>query len=240
MTERPEISCLLANVCRTMPYTSYIGISSYAVVFRSRGAAFLALGLVGNELVNHLVKLILKHLVGGSSAVLRRPESAADSGIYPQHYPVKSTTSGMPSGHAQTSAFCAVVLSHAAWDVTTASLPSLCYIWGVSLVVMASRTRFGSIFAVMVDGQRVAQHTLLQVVVGAVVGGLLGQGAAEWWYGGTRTLFCEIAAVGVVTATGAFAVMEKSFAGHGKHASRETELEPTKLVLPADSESLLP
>ena len=163
MTEKADASPLLANVCRTMPYTAYVGVSSYAVVFGSWDAAWFFVGLLVNEVMNHLAKAILKK-AGPSSSLLKRPESAADTGIYPQHHPTKSTTSGMPSGHAQTSAFCAVVLTHVVWD-SGAAFP-LCYIWSVSLLVMVSRTRFGGILAVSVGGKRVAQHTVLQVLVG--------------------------------------------------------------------------
>uniref|UniRef100_A0A7S1A038 Phosphatidic acid phosphatase type 2/haloperoxidase domain-containing protein n=1 Tax=Noctiluca scintillans TaxID=2966 RepID=A0A7S1A038_NOCSC len=222
MTEKADASPLLANVCRTMPYTAYVGVSSYAIVFRSLDAASFFVGLLVNEAVNHLAKAILKK-AGPSSSLLKRPEGAADTGIYPQHHPTKSTTSGMPSGHAQTSAFCAVVLTHAVWD-SGAAFP-LCYIWSVALLVMVSRTRFGGILAVSVGGKRVAQHTVLQVLVGAILGCVLGHGGVLWWKGGAGYLVCFAVALQALFITIVAALLEEMCAKREGPYEGLTELE---------------
>lgn len=111
MAEKSEARALPANLLRTAPYTAYVAVGSYAVIFGSRRGAWLEAGLLLNEVLNAGLKWALKAVVGKDSQLLRRPRGAADSGIYPQHRPQLSTSSGMPSGHAQTSVFLAVLLS---------------------------------------------------------------------------------------------------------------------------------
>lgn len=238
MTEKADVSSLLSNVCRTMPHTIKIGAISYALVFRSPDASFFAVGLAINSIANHLTKLFCKVLLGRFSNVILRPERAVDVGIYPQHYPRKSSTSGMPSGHAQTSAFSAVLLSRAVWDGTLWAALSLFYIWSVAFVVMASRTRFGSIFAVTVDGHRVAQHTFLQVVVGSLLGGTIGHAATQWWYDGTRRCVYILVALVAIFTVCVVGVWESRTAGDDRTDKLdETELERTQIGF-RDAESL--
>ncbi|CAJ1400382.1 unnamed protein product [Effrenium voratum] len=103
----------------------------------------------------------------------------------------------MPSGHAQTSALLATILTCNILDVRVAEGPELpgafiaaapadagvilplLYVWLVAFCVMLSRTRFGGPLAVNIGGRQVAQHTCLQILVGAVVGVFLGL-AAFW------------------------------------------------------------
>uniref|UniRef100_A0A7S4V384 Phosphatidic acid phosphatase type 2/haloperoxidase domain-containing protein n=1 Tax=Alexandrium monilatum TaxID=311494 RepID=A0A7S4V384_9DINO len=207
MAERSEVARVPANLMRTMPYTAYVAVGSYAVVCWSRDAAWLELGLLLGEIANAVAKSLLKKVAGPKAGLLRRPEGAADSGIYPQHCPRASSSSGMPSGHSQTSAFLAIVLSHlvvrrsgeavpwrrCAEPTETCAQPSrpraellvpLGYIWLVAVLVMMSRTRFAGPLAVCVDGRAVAHHTVPQVLVGAAVGCLLGEAAVVWHSGG--------------------------------------------------------
>lgn len=200
-----------ANLARTMPYTSYVAVMSYAVIFESSAAAWLTFGLIFNELLNAGTKWALLRVTFGNSAMLRRPEGAVDSGIYPKHNPGPSSTSGMPSGHSQSAGFLAAILTNAvlrqpletsSGAVETATLglrfavvPPILYIWLIAIAVMVSRTRFGGPLAVKFRGRSVAHHTILQVVVGAVIGSFLGLAAVEW-YDGRRCLpwLCLVAA----------------------------------------------
>merc|ERR1719476_1009162 len=120
-----------------MPYTSYVAVLSYAAIYLSPEAAWLTGGLVLNEVLNAGIKWVLRKLAPESS-MLRRPDGAIDSGIYPQHYPRPSTTSGMPSGHSQTSCFLAVVLTGAVIDddpraegfvLTPKTCVAVAYVW---------------------------------------------------------------------------------------------------------------
>mmetsp|Transcript_97772 Transcript_97772/g.296851 ORF Transcript_97772/g.296851 Transcript_97772/m.296851 type:complete len:276 (+) Transcript_97772:2-829(+) len=181
-----------------MPYTAHVAVGSYAVAFWCPHAAWLELGLLLMEALNAGTKCGLRRLLGPRAELLRRPEGAMDSGIYPQHCPRASTSSGMPSGHSQSSAFLATVFScsvlrrwpeDSAREEASGSLGvgtvglSLCYVWLLALSVMVSRTRFAGILAVRVEGRPVAHHTVLQVVVGAAIGCLLGVAAVEWHQG---------------------------------------------------------
>lgn len=192
-----DAAALPANLMRTMPYTSYVAIGSYAVLFASEGAAWLEVALIASEILNSGVKKILKAIVGSDSKLLRRPEGAMDSGIYPQHFPRPSTTSGMPSGHSQASTLVAVALTSAvlqqerALNITEWShlasepvvLLQLAYIWLISLLVIISRTRLAGPLGVKVDGRRIAHHSILQVLVGGLVGVFLGLAAVDWFHG---------------------------------------------------------
>lgn len=166
-------------------------------MFGSADAAWFLLGQAGNEGVVHALKEVFKVVAGKHHTIVRRPPGAADSGIYPQHFPTASTSSGMPSGHSQMSAFAAAVLSHEVWvdagcehrgdqgyvcDVRpfSAAIASVCFLWLVAICVMTSRTKHGGPFSVKLYGKVIAQHTCLQVIVGAAFGGCLGEAAAEW------------------------------------------------------------
>lgn len=208
-----ETSSLPANLMRTMPYTSYVAVSSYAVIFMSVEAALLMGGLILNEVLNAGTKWLLRRVSGKDASLLRRPEGAVDSGIYPQHYPRPSTTSGMPSGHSQTAGFLAVVLTSivqerystdagelgdSADDMVLgrqSALVPILYIWLIALAVMVSRTQFGGPLAVRVDGRVVAHHTVLQVLVGAATGSLLGLAAVDWHSGRSCLLWLGLACV---------------------------------------------
>lgn len=191
------------NIMRTMPITIYLAVGGYAAAFRSREAAWLELGLLCNELLNFSIKWSLRKIVGPHAELLRRPEGAMDSGLYPQREPKRSTSSGMPSGHSQTVGFLAASISPAVMagsqgaadarlvdslQLVDGESPlgpalSLTLVWFLALVVALSRTQFGGLLQVQVSGRRVAQHTLLQVTVGLLLGGLLGRAACTWHYG---------------------------------------------------------
>ncbi|CAK8999265.1 unnamed protein product [Durusdinium trenchii] len=109
--ERSDLQLLPSNVMRSMPYTAYIAVGSYALIFWSQEAALLEALLLSNELLNAFFKKLASKLVGKEARWIKRPRGAADSGIYPQHFPKMSTSSGMPSGHAQTSALLATVFT---------------------------------------------------------------------------------------------------------------------------------
>eukprot|EP00435_Cladocopium_sp_Y103_P007065 s2004_g2.t1 len=96
--ELSDLRLLPSNVMRSLPYTAYIAVGSYAVICWSRAAALLEVCLLTNEILN-------------AARWLRRPRGAADSGIYPQHFPKLSTSNGMPSGHAQTSTLLATIFT---------------------------------------------------------------------------------------------------------------------------------
>lgn len=192
MTTTFESPSLLSNVMRTMPYTMYIATGSYAIIFGSGNASWFLVGQFGNECVVHVLKKVLQMVAGKDHVIVRRPSGAADSGIYPQHNPTASTSSGMPSGHSQMSAFAASVLSHEVWidagcehlhctvRPVAAAVASVSFLWVVAALVMTSRTRHGGILAVRVHGKIIAQHSTIQVIVGAAFGGCLGEAAAEW------------------------------------------------------------
>merc|ERR1712129_234854 len=201
---------------------------------------------VFNEVLNAGLKSLLRRVAGPESEMLRRPEVAVDSGIYPQHYPRPSTTSGMPSGHSQTAAMVAVIFTCAVlqtpsamdegvsdlsqdspgWRSYVGKLPLL-YIWLIALAVMVSRTRFGGPLSVKVDGRTVAHHTVLQVFVGAGMGTFLGLAAVRWhagssyllWLGLAIVLAVVVAIAGVISAGGASS--EKSSEESGSEGSTE-------------------
>jgi len=214
MTEKAEANALPANLMRTMPYTAYVAVASYAAVFLSSNAAWLMLALVVGEVLNYTMKTCLRALVGPEATLLRRPDGAADSGIYPQHYPRESLSSGMPSGHGQTSAFLSTVFTRhilerrwyscatscSIWEVV---LP-ICYVWLIAILVMVSRSRFAGVLGVRIDGRLVAHHTVLQVMVGATIGMCLGNSTFEWFSGhGWLVWFWPPPVILLLTAAGA-------------------------------------
>lgn len=242
MAEKSEAAAIPANLMRTMPYTAYVAVGSYATIFWSGSAAWLFSALVVGEVFNAGAKSLLKKLAGPKAELLRRPDGAADSGIYPQHFPRASLSSGMPSGHSQTSAFLATVLSRyllaqrgldgVPWQRCPDRLGScagslqaepelvvpLCYIWTLAAMVIVSRTRFAGPLAVRVDGLAVAHHTVLQVIVGAAVGCLLGNAAFEWHAGGEWLPFLGSVAIvlgGVAMVAGVEARCTGAFDGSG-------------------------
>lgn len=184
--ERSDLQLLPSNVMRSMPYTAYIAVGSYALIFWSQEAALLEALLLSNELLNAFFKKLASKLVGKEARWIKRPRGAADSGIYPQHFPKMSTSSGMPSGHAQTSALLATVFTCHLLDlqphmdpdlpgISTSPLEAknvvpLVYVWLVALCVMFSRTRFGGPLAVNIGGRAVVQHSCLQILIGASLG----------------------------------------------------------------------
>ncbi|CAK8999263.1 unnamed protein product [Durusdinium trenchii] len=204
--ERSDLQLLPSNVMRSMPYTAYIAVGSYALIFWSQEAALLEALLLSNELLNAFFKKLASKLVGKEARWIKRPRGAADSGIYPQHFPKMSTSSGMPSGHAQTSALLATVFTCHLLDlqphmdpdlpgISTSPLEAknvvpLVYVWLVALCVMFSRTRFGGPLAVNIGGRAVVQHSCLQILIGASLGLSLGisgfwlyLGQGGWWLG---------------------------------------------------------
>lgn len=237
---------LPANLMRTMPYTSYVAVASYAITFASSRAGWLMLALLLNEVFNAALKKFLTLLVGCEAILLRRPVGAMDSGIYPQHFPTESHTSGMPSGHSQTSAFLATLLT---FEVLHPSCGSpgeytdscseqssaastalrLCFLWLLALCVMTSRTRFGGVLSVKVSGRIVAHHTVMQVVVGGCLGVALGF-AARNWYDGQSWWPWFLLAVGIVVVTlcAAYVVEEYLYAPCSAQSDKEV----------ADSESV--
>lgn len=218
--ERDHFS-IPANVMRTMPYTSYVAVGSYAAIFLSAEAAWLLFGLGLSEALNAGLKAALRKVFGAENSILRRPEGAVDSGIYAQHYPRPSSSSGMPSGHSQTAGFLAAILMMKVSDpVADGDLGDgdeeypmswflqLSYIWLIALAVMISRTRFGGPLSVKVDGRTVAHHTVFQVTVGGCIGVQLGFAAFTWysghWTGRSALLwhcFAALNFVSVVVAT---------------------------------------
>lgn len=176
---------LLPNLMRVMPYTAYISVGSYAVVFACSEAGWLFSALMSNEVLNFALKKGFVMAASGSE-LLQRPKGAMDSGIFPQHFPMASTSSGMPSGHSQTSAFLATVLTHKVLQNVSCHVSScwpqfavsLGYVWSVAVLVMLSRTRFAGIFSVRISGRPVAHHTVLQVLAGACIGATLGHAAS--------------------------------------------------------------
>lgn len=199
--ELSDLRLLPSNVMRTLPYTTYIAVGSYAVLCWSREAALLEVCLLTNEILNAVFKKLSTLLLGKEARWLRRPRGAADSGIYPQHFPKLSTSSGMPSGHAQTSTLFATIFTCYVLDLQPQADPDLpgmkvaplearnivplVYVWLVAICVMLSRTRFGGPLAVNIGGRAIVQHSLLQIFVGASIGFPLGV-AAFWLYLGQR------------------------------------------------------
>jgi len=122
-------------------------------------------------------------IVFGVNALTRRPLGAKDCGIYPTHHPLPSTTSGMPSGHAQTACFLTtLVLSHRRSVPGAHSFGPKGYAGDVLLIVycaaiLLSRTKHGGKLSVCVDGVVPGCHTVLQVAVGAAVGTAAGLAA---------------------------------------------------------------
>jgi len=240
-----EASAIPANIMRTMPYTSYVAVASYAAIFLSKGALWLLGALIANEVLNAGTKWLLRR-VAPEATLLRRPDSAMDSGIYPQHYPRPSTTSGMPSGHAQTAALLLVLLAGIAdtaeggrmddasgWGNVLNCLPWV-YLSLMASAVMVSRTRFGGSLAVRVDGRIVAHHTVLQVLVGAALGACLGLAAWEWYAGRPFLVWLGIY-IGIVMLVALAAIMDaRTVRKRGDKANGETDSELSTEELSSD------
>lgn len=181
---------LPSNICRTMPYTIYIGVFSHAVIFNNKNSFKFFMGLIANEGLNHALKFLVKRTLGENDTT-KRPPGAIDTGIFPTHYPEESKTMGMPSGHAQTITFAATILMKHLFNRTfddsgtneiLGHLPgvdsksiSISYILLVTLGVLVSRTKYGGILSVSVKGEEPKGcHTVLQVVIGGIIGTLIG------------------------------------------------------------------
>eukprot|EP00514_Thraustochytrium_sp_LLF1b_P002026 CAMPEP_0184514064 /NCGR_PEP_ID=MMETSP0198_2-20121128/3763_2 /TAXON_ID=1112570 /ORGANISM="Thraustochytrium sp., Strain LLF1b" /LENGTH=173 /DNA_ID=CAMNT_0026904227 /DNA_START=241 /DNA_END=762 /DNA_ORIENTATION=- len=171
-----------------MPYTAYISTAAYSVCFGSVPAAWFVVGMVGNEVLNHKIKALVKKIAGPTGTWARRPKGAMDTGIYPHHYPTLSTTQGMPSGHCQTSGFIATVfISHILQDTVSgrspvAKLCSSAFVFAIAVAMCLSRTRYGGRLCVHVNGEIKPPHTPLQAVAGACIGVLCGLAASSWYY----------------------------------------------------------
>eukprot|EP00439_Symbiodinium_sp_Y106_P072136 s30_g13.t1 len=77
-SDRSDLASLPSNVMRTMPYTTYIAVGSYAIIVGSEDAAWLELCLLMNEILNAVFKFIPARIVGKQASLLRRPAGAAD------------------------------------------------------------------------------------------------------------------------------------------------------------------
>ena len=166
MTEKAEAWRVPANILRTMPYTAYTATLGHGIIFAHAPSLHLFGALILNELSNHAAKAVLKRTFGKDHPEIRRPEGAMDTGIYPQHRPTLSKSSGMPSGHAQTAWFLATVLAARAGGRRS----SLLFLLATAVLVSLSRTRHGGLLAISVDGQVKACHTVPQVLAGAAIG----------------------------------------------------------------------
>jgi hypothetical protein len=179
MTEVAESHQLLANILRTLPYTAYTATFVVGALFPSSGALPLFFALAVNEALNHLLKFALRALgkPGGPldgptfRAAIARPPGAKDCGIYPQHAPKVSTSSGMPSGHAQTACFLADVLLRRAGEVGEVTLFARAMVVGTACLVLLHRTQWGGKYvSVCVGGRVTGCHTVPQVLVGGAIG----------------------------------------------------------------------
>ncbi|GBG33615.1 Hypothetical Protein FCC1311_098382 [Hondaea fermentalgiana] len=184
-TEASDARALPSNVVRTLPYTLYVGTAAYAAVFASGEALALLVGLVLNEVSNHAAKAACKGIFGKDTVWIKRPAGAMDTGIYPSHQPKVSTTSGMPSGHAQTAWFAAVVFLHAVFRDPSrgifSSLSSAISIVALAALTAISRTQYGGIFTVHVNGTPRPAHTVNQIILGGVLGVFNGLLALRVW-----------------------------------------------------------
>ena len=109
MTEKAEASHVLANILRTTPYVAYTAALTVGLVYPESGGLKLFGALVANEGLNHGLKALIVQILG-KNELTARPKGARDCGIYPQHRPQASYSSGMPSGHSQTACFLAGML----------------------------------------------------------------------------------------------------------------------------------
>lgn len=173
-TEASDAAALPSNIVRTLPYTLYVSAAGYAATFASGDAAVFLVGLVANEVSNHIAKALCKRVFGKNTIWIKRPEGAMDTGIYPSHQPKISTTSGMPSGHSQTAWFAATLLLRAIIEDDSRSgfsmAMSCIFVLGIATLTAASRTRYGGIFTVRVNGTPRPAHTVAQVVLGGAIG----------------------------------------------------------------------
>merc|ERR1711865_47671 len=188
MTEKAESSKVLANVLRTTPYTAYTATFAIGCVFPASECMWLFIALICNELLNHGLKALCKKLPIPKE-ITARPTGAIDCGIYPQHNPTVSLSSGMPSGHSQTACFlAAVLLQHSKGE-----LRAMVFVLGYTGLVLLSRTKHGGpLVSISVNGQIPGCHTVPQVLWGAVIGSVLGWYAypyiftptpASWFFG---------------------------------------------------------
>ncbi|CAL1153876.1 unnamed protein product, partial [Cladocopium goreaui] len=71
--ELSDLRLLPSNVMRTLPYTTYIAVGSYAVLCWSREAALLEVCLLTNEILNAVFKKLSTLLLGKEDRGGSRP-----------------------------------------------------------------------------------------------------------------------------------------------------------------------
>jgi membrane-associated phospholipid phosphatase len=170
----------IENVVKTTPYTIYqAGLLAWLVTGDSRYGMFTLLTVVFGEMFNHGEKYISKLIMKPSSVAGQRPsncppgkDTCIGCGIYPS-VGAKKNGWGMPSGHAQITSFAAMYWTLFIWlrydrdekkkkgsGNFMHTIVSMGVIWALVTAVCA---------------QRVVSkcHSILQVIIGAIIGSLL-------------------------------------------------------------------
>jgi membrane-associated phospholipid phosphatase len=173
--EKAESTKILANLLRTAPYTFYVASLSCGFVFPDSIGMNLFYALVFCELSNHLMKHVLKRALGVEYTA--RPKGAIDCGIYPQHNPRLSLSSGLPSGHSQTAGFLfALMMRHIneRLEPEQQIVPTI-FVSLFAFLIVLSRTKYGGPFiSISVRGKVPGCHTIFQVAMGSIIGIVLG------------------------------------------------------------------
>ena len=182
----------MQNIIVTMPYSLYISGLLATLYTANPSGALLTSVFVVNELLNHLLKFLVKKLVKGAEFAKRplicdgnkcargcggppqticgasRKKICQGCGIFYKGKP--STSQGMPSGHSQTLAGAAMFFTlykYANDKTRDASFYSQISIsWLLAIIVMIQRSP-------LVSGC----HSYLQIVAGAIVGMVYAFGA---------------------------------------------------------------
>ena len=173
--EKAESTKILANLLRTAPYTFYVASLSCGLVFPESRGLSLFYALVFCEISNHLMKHVLKRALGVQYTA--RPKGAIDCGIYPQHNPKLSLSSGLPSGHSQTAGFLfSMMMRHIQERLKPEEqlVPTI-FVSLFAFLIVLSRTKYGgTVVSISVRGKVPGCHTVFQVCMGSIIGVILG------------------------------------------------------------------
>ena len=181
-----SIKIIGKNIITSSPYTIYqAGILATIVTGDYKYIFFSLLAFLMGDVFNAIEKHILKNLLSNNKfqKIIQRPNGCGigktqysnkctGCGIYPGTE--KSTTFGMPSGHAQITSFSSTFWTVYVWmkyihekDLSEKSklknqaIVSTVIMWSLSLVVWTQRVVSGC-------------HSILQIIIGVVCGIIFG------------------------------------------------------------------
>jgi membrane-associated phospholipid phosphatase len=132
----------------------------YAIILDSRLLAFLTIGLLAIEVFIQGLKTGVKSVFGENS-ITSRPKGAKDCGAFIDCTNEKDGSMGMPSGHSMSISFFITFLILTSYSKKR----YINYILGILLAILVMSQRWW-----------VGCHSLLQIIIGGVIGIFLGWG----------------------------------------------------------------